>query len=84
MGLPCVATDVGDARVLLGDAGIIVPKEDAAALAAGVEKLLALTTDERKLLGQVANKRIHDKFSLTHAIERFEAIYKKVLNRNID
>jgi glycosyltransferase involved in cell wall biosynthesis len=79
MGLACVTTDVGDARVLLGDEGVIVPKEDAVALASGLGMLLVLTPDERMSVGQKARKRINDEFTLTHTRKRFEAIYKKVL-----
>ena len=40
-GLPAVATDVGDVRLALGDVCVVVPVEDAAALAGGLRRLLA-------------------------------------------
>lgn len=40
-GLPCVATDVGDVRSALGEDAVVVPVEDAGALAAAVRGLLA-------------------------------------------
>jgi glycosyltransferase involved in cell wall biosynthesis len=39
-GLPCVATDVGDVRIAVGDGAEVVPAGDAAALAAALEGLL--------------------------------------------
>lgn len=39
-GCPVVASDVGGARELLGDAGIVVPPEDPAALAAALRNIL--------------------------------------------
>lgn len=79
MGLPCVTTDVGDAGLMLGDRGIVVPKENAEALAAGLEQLLLLTSDERILLGQQVRQRIQDKFTMSHTRERLEAIYNKII-----
>lgn len=38
-GVPCVATDVGDSRGIVGNFGVIVPPGDAAALAAGLEDM---------------------------------------------
>lgn len=83
MGLACVATDVGDAALLLGDGGVVVPKEDPAALAGGLKGLLALTPAERAILGQKAKQRIHDEFTLSRARERYEAIYNNVLKMDV-
>ncbi len=80
MGLPCVTTDVADTKLLLGDKGVVVPKKDSKALAAGLEKLLALTPDERISLGQQAKQRIQSKFTISHTRKRFEAIYNKIMN----
>lgn len=39
-GLPCVVTDTGGLPELVGDAGLVVPVGDAAALAAAIERVL--------------------------------------------
>ena len=81
MGLPCITTHVGDAAMLLDDAGVVVPKENSMALAQGVERLLALDQDARHALGMRAKARVEAEFSMTRARERFEAIYRQVLNK---
>lgn len=81
MGLPCVVTDVGDAAMLLANTGVVVPKEDSAALALGLGQLLALSPQARQLLGQKAKARIQAEFSLDRARERFETLYQKITNK---
>ena len=83
MGLPCVATDVGDAALLLGDAGVVVPREDLTALVRGPEKLLVLAPAERLSLGQNARKALQEEFTLERTRERFEDVYNKVLKRRV-
>ena len=78
-GLPCVTTDVGDAAMLLSDAGVVVPKEDSAALAKGIEALIDFGQDTRSILGLKAKKRIEAAFSMDRARERFESIYQQIL-----
>lgn len=79
MGRPCVATDVGDAALLLDDCGIVVPREDAVALAEGVARLLASSAAERLALGERARQRIEAEFTMARARERFEAVYAGML-----
>jgi glycosyltransferase involved in cell wall biosynthesis len=80
MGLPCVATDVGDVAMLLSDTGVVVPKEDPDSLAAGVAGLLAMEPAARARLGQRARARIHAEFSMERAKNRFESIYEDVFS----
>jgi glycosyltransferase involved in cell wall biosynthesis len=42
-GIPCVATDVGDAREILGSYGLVVAKRDPEALARGISQVLSWT-----------------------------------------
>src|SRR3954451_3015646 len=41
-GVPCIATDVGDAADVIGDTGTVMPARDPAALAAGIERLIGV------------------------------------------
>lgn len=79
MRRPCVTTDVGDAAVVLGDCGIIVPAEDAAALAHGLSSLLSLSPQQRDELGATARARITREFSMARSAEGFAAVYENVL-----
>lgn len=63
-GLPVVATDVGAVREMVGDAGVVVPRGDVDALAAG---LAALHSDpERRVaLGERARERVRRHYEST-------------------
>jgi glycosyltransferase involved in cell wall biosynthesis len=73
-GLPVAATDVGDARRIVGGAGRIVPPRDPDALAAALRDLEALP--ERAALGAAARRRMVDLFALDRAIEKFDILHR--------
>ncbi len=76
MALPCVVTDVGDSALLVGDAGVVVPREDSVALAKGMTRLASLSSDARLWLGQQARARITSEYTMEQTRMRFEAIYR--------
>ncbi|NPV76392.1 MAG: glycosyltransferase [Anaerolineae bacterium] len=63
-GLPCVATAVGDAPLILGDAGFIVRRRDPQALAAALQRLLDLPPEERRQMGARSRARIVENYSM--------------------
>jgi glycosyltransferase involved in cell wall biosynthesis len=77
--VPCVTTDVGDAALIVGQTGQIVPPQNAAALATAWQTLLALTTAERAALGQAARARVRELFSLESVVAQHERLYEAVL-----
>ena len=80
MGLPCVATNVGDSAVLVGDTSILVAPQDEEALANGILEMIALPEEKRCQLGQRAQKRVMSEFSIEKARQRFEAVYQQILS----
>jgi glycosyltransferase involved in cell wall biosynthesis len=78
MGLPCVATDVGDTRMLAGDTVTIVPSEDAEALASAVQKIIDMSHAQRTQMGQIAKQRVMSEFSMEKACEQFGRVYQEL------
>jgi glycosyltransferase involved in cell wall biosynthesis len=78
-GKAIVATDVGANRAVLGDAGVIVPPGDDAALA---EAILTLLNDpaETARLGAAARARAEDRYSRTAMCRRFEAFFRGLVH----
>jgi glycosyltransferase involved in cell wall biosynthesis len=77
-GVPCVVTDVGDSKGIVGDTGITVPPRDPVALAGGWARLIASGSTDRKRLGEAARRRIMDNFSLDSAVRQYENLYDEL------
>jgi glycosyltransferase involved in cell wall biosynthesis len=81
-GLPCVATDVGDAAYLLGNPEWVVPPSSPEVMAEKLYQLLSLSTHERKDLGLSLTLRIKKKFTMKQTSQRYLDLYKSVLSSN--
>ena len=77
-GIPCVATDVGDARGILGETGLVVPARDAVALAGAITDLIDRGPESRAKLGRAARARIEAEYSLPRIVDRYAALYADV------
>jgi len=78
-GVPCVTTDVGDAGIIVGNIGRMVPKHDPAALAEASCDLLNSTPWEKRTLGEAARQRIAEHFSLVKVAHIYQSLYADVL-----
>lgn len=78
-GVPCVATDVGDSRLIVGDTGVIVPPRDHYALADGLMSILSRPIEQRRDLGDAARERIKEKYSLSQIVNMYEALYERLV-----
>lgn len=74
-GVPCVATDVGDAREIIGEFGIIVPPKNPSALAAG---LLQCLDSGYKGQREKIRARICTNFSTQKLVDETEAALQKI------
>jgi len=80
-GVPCVSTDVGDARLIVEDTGSLIPMGDPFALSEAWNALLAMGPQSRMALGAAARRRILRDFSLDAVARSFEELYEDSLGR---
>ncbi|SLM50314.1 Glycosyltransferase [Nitrospira japonica] len=79
-GVPCVTTDVGDARTIVDNTGLVVPPRDPEALACAVINLIDRDAASRIALGTAARARIQSRYSLTSVINAYQAFYADISN----
>jgi glycosyltransferase involved in cell wall biosynthesis len=77
-GVPCVATDVGDCAWIVGDAGLIVPPANSAALAGALRRLIELGPEGRRRLGAAGRARTLEHFSIGEIVRRYEGLYDSI------
>ena len=80
-GVPVVATDVGDARAIVGQLGEIAPPGQPALLCAGWERLRERLTKERALR-KAARDTIVTNYGLEAMVERTERLLQQVAAGN--
>ena len=76
--VPCVATDVGECRAIVGDTGRIVPPRDSPALAAAWRELIESGPETRRILAAEARARIERHFALPPMIEHYQTLYAQL------
>ena len=79
-GVPGVTTDVGDAAILVGDTGRVVPVRDPDALADAWSQLYEMGEEARVELGMSARRRIEESFSLPSIARQYEDLYEGLVS----
>jgi len=77
-GVPCVATDVGDSALLVGDCGKVVPSGNPEAFANACRELIALSPQSRSELGRSARRRVEQHFSTQSIVSRYQDLYAEL------
>ncbi len=80
-GIPCVVTDVGDAALIVGETGQVVPHADAVALAEGWRQMLQLDTRDRHARGKAARLRIVRNYSAEAISLRYHELWSDIVGR---
>lgn len=77
-GTPCITTDVGDAAMIVGDTGWVVPPSDSEALAGAL--MNALNEWQRSKIWQVrcraARERVEQHFALDRMVDSFRSAWR--------
>jgi glycosyltransferase involved in cell wall biosynthesis len=81
-GVPCVATDVGDSRALLDDAGLVVPPRDPRALARAMERVMQTSAPELAATIERARARVASEYSLERCLRRYAEVLQDAVTRS--
>jgi glycosyltransferase involved in cell wall biosynthesis len=79
--VPCVATDVGDATLIMGNDDWIVPVGDMNELASRWARNLSLRIEERRALGIEARERVLEMFEIGRIVHRYEEIFRLAMEK---
>jgi len=80
-GIPCVATDIGDCRSILGETGLTVPARNVEAMAAALMQVAALSDAGRQSMGAAARERVVRLFELRQVVLQYRRLYAAVRDR---
>jgi glycosyltransferase involved in cell wall biosynthesis len=82
-GLACVATDIGGIRDVISDhtSGVLVPPDNAGALAAALQALIA-APESIPLLGKNARTFAEQSLDLEKIANRYVETYRGIIARN--
>jgi glycosyltransferase involved in cell wall biosynthesis len=83
MEVPCVVTDVGDASLIVGETGKVVPRRNPQALADACSEMIRMSRNELRILGLQARERVRREFSLPLVVERVETLYRQLSAREL-
>lgn len=79
LGIPCVATDVGDIALIFGGNGLLVPVNDSKSLALAWLQVLAWNETEKQANVQAAWAYIQAHFSLERMQQHHWAVFTEVM-----
>jgi glycosyltransferase involved in cell wall biosynthesis len=82
--LPALATDVPGTREVIvdGQTGWLAPVGDSPALGMAMTRMMRTPPEERRAMGERARQRVMEQFSLEVVLDRWEAFYAELLERN--
>ena len=76
-GLPCISTDVGDAKYIVQDLGSIVPPRNAQVLADAILQYAQKTEAEKQALKQATRERVEQNFSIATVSRQYMQVWSQ-------
>ena len=77
-GVPCVSTDVGDARVIVGNYGRVVDSNSASDVAKSIQRILDLNSKDYQVLSVSAREHICENFSLNQSLNAWDKLLESI------
>ena len=78
-GIPCVTTDVGDAKDIVGDAGWISPPNDPISLAKCLDFALKKSKRQLNNLGKISREKIVNNYSIDNVKNQYISLYNSTI-----
>lgn len=78
LGLPCVVTDVGDCKKIIGDSGIVVRRCDNDALINALLEVVGMPRGRLLEMGLNARLRIKERYELSRVISEYKDLYTRL------
>ena len=79
--IPCVATDTGDAALIIDNNDLVVPPRDPTAMAAAWKLLLDLDADSKRSLRKRIRKRVASLYSIERMVQSTARAYEELASR---
>lgn len=76
-GLPCISTDVGDAKYIVQDLGTIVPSRNAQALADAILAYAQKSEVEKQALKHATRERVEQNFSIATVSRQYMQVWSQ-------
>lgn len=80
--IPCITTDVGDAAIMVGNTGSVVPPSQPEALAVTIKEYFDIPNQERIKKGIAARDRIEKNYSIEYIVNKYEQLYIELIESN--
>lgn len=75
-GVPCISTDAGDSKRIIGDTGLVVPPKNPEELAGAMLSMIDIGHEGRYKLGEEARMRIEENFDIGKIAREYESFYE--------
>ena len=79
-GLPCITTDVGDAKEIVGKTGWVIPANNPLLLANCIDKVLKIKPEKLKKYSKNARQKIISNYDINHIKNEYISLYHSLLS----
>ena len=74
-GIPCVATDIGDSALVIGETGWIIPPNNVELLANCINVALSESTSAHNSRSVASKKVISENYNITQIVDKYNNVY---------